>query len=631
MENGYVRVAAVSFDLQIANTVKNGERIVEKIKECAKAGIKLAVFPELCITGYTCADLFYSRDLLRSAESALADILDKSSDCDIVAAVGLPVSVNGACYNCAAVFHRGRLLACVPKSYIPNSGERYEGRYFSSAFDAAFGTVSLCGQQVFFGSDIILKCENLSGFNIAFEICDDLWAPHSPAVKCALAGATVIGNLSAGSDFSDRHNTRALLASAAAQRLKCAYIYSSSDQGESSTDLSFSGDKLIAVADSEAVWQDMTHLLEATIDIDMLLALRGKDDTFKCGEPISRCRTVPFRLERWSAPVPVFDKSPFCPERADADEICAKIFGAQAGGLARRMGAIGINKAVVGVSGGLDSTLALLVSVEAMRILGLKAQDTVGVTMPGFGTGSRTYHNGVALIKDLGCAFEEMRISDVVAEQLRLIGHDFAPDTTYENTQARQRTQLLMNYANKIGGLVVGTGDLSEIAIGFSTYNGDHMSMYSVNSSVPKTMVRKIIGWYAKNRACESLAKTLEDVLNTAVSPELLPPNKDGSPAQLTESIVGSYEVIDFVLYYHVKYAFSQKKLTSLALAAFEGHLSADVVKMACEQYFKRFYANQFKRSCMPDGVKATSISLSPRGELRLPSDLSKEAQDSFS
>ena len=622
MTNSFIRVAAASFATEVGSPAHNAEKIITTLKQAAHQKAALVVFPELCLCGYTCADLFYSPALLGECLEALGQIVAQTTDLNLVAAVGMPVEADDRLFNCGVVFSRGQILACVPKSHIPNYSEYYESRYFAPAECAISDLVELCGQLVPFGTDLVLRCDNIPGFCLACEICEDLWVPVSPSSQAAVAGATVIANLSASNDYAGKDDTRRLLVAAQSQKLKCAYIYSSSEQGESSTDLAFSGNKYIGVLGRIAAEEEGGSLVVTTVDTEVLTTTRRRMDTFARCKVEQSMRRVHFELPGYQLPVPAYNPSPFLPDPAKRDQVCREILDIQVAGLLRRVRSARVQKLVVGVSGGLDSTLALLVCVEAAKALGQDPSMVIAVTMPCFGTTSNSYNNSIALIKELGATLRVIDIKESVTLQLQMLGHDMRPDTTYENAQARQRMQLLMNLANMEGGLVVGTSDLSEIAIGFSTYGGDHMSMYNVNASVPKTLVRHIIAWQASLHGEQSpLGQMLGKVAASSITPELLPVDEQGNQNQNTESIVGSYELIDFILYHHIKYSLSSEKLLALLGAAFP-HVEEAERRRACEQYFRRFYANQFKRSCMPDGIKATGISLSPRSDFRLPSDL---------
>ena len=621
MNDGFFRIAAASPKIKVADCAHNKESVRELMEECAKRGVGLAVFPELCLTGYTCGDLFRDSTLIRAAEKTLNELMAETSALDVLALVGLPVAWGADLYNCAAVFCRGRLLGLVPKSYIPSYSEFYEGRHFTPGPE--YEEITFCGKPVPLGSRLVFRCETVPGLVVGAEICEDLWVPCPPSGVLAEAGATVLCNLSASDEVIGKAPYRRSLVKGQSGRLLCAYAYADAGEGESTTDLVFIGHCLVAengsvLAESK---QFSSGLTVADIDLERIAQERLRMTTWRNG---ARGREVPFTLD-----VPEFHAErrfpalPFVPDdRTDLAERCEMILNMQAWGLKTRLAHTRSKCAVVGVSGGLDSTLALLVTVRAFDMLGLDRKGAVAVTMPGFGTTGRTKSNAQRLSELLGCDFREVPIGESVSLHFRGIAHDpEVRDVTYENAQARERTQVLMDLANQCGGLVIGTGDLSELALGWATYNGDIMSMYGVNCSIPKTLVRHLVH-HAAVTGPDSLRAILEDVLDTPVSPELLPP-ENGEIAQKTESIVGPYELHDFFLYYMMRFGFSPGKIYRMALASFEGTYDGATIKKWLKEFYRRFFSNQFKRSALPDGPKVGSVTLSQRGDWRMPSDAS--------
>lgn len=619
MKNGLLKVVLSEIAVRIASPLENCNRHIQEIDCARKAGAKLCVFTELSLTGYTCADLFLTQGLLSDTLNALDALVKATCSMDMVVVVGAPLAVNGTLYNCAVVLQKGRILGVVPKAYIPDYGEYYETRYFTSGLTLApHESITLLEQEVPFGCSIVFRCRELPAFSFAVEICEDLWVPLSPSAYHALAGATIICNPSASNDYAGKATRRESLIAAQSDKLKCAYLYSSGASGESSTDLYFSSDKVIATLGASERKNAATF--DDILDLQAIAASRLRTSTFHTA--VNKDYTyVDFSLQPYVLPVKATSKTPFLPKPERVDRFLGKIFDIQTQGLLQRMRAAHMKALVLGISGGLDSTLALLVCCNAAKRMGLPASCVHAVTMPSFGTTKGSYNNSLALMKALGCTLHEIDIKEVCAAQLSLIGHDGTPDVTYENTQARQRMMLLMNLANTCGGMVVGTSDLSEIAIGFSTFGGDHMSMYNVNCSVPKTLVRELIRRYAAS-ADTALAATLHGVATAPISPELLPVTEDGEQEQKTESIVGNYELIDFLLYHHLKFGFTQEKLTAMLLASFKDDYTEEELASTAKAYFGRFYRSQFKRSCMPDGIKALELSLSPRSDFRLPSDM---------
>ena len=625
-EMGFVKVAALSPKVTVANPVKNKASALDAITKAAEAGAQIIVLPELHLSAYTCADLFYQDRLIRRCEESLAELLAETAQFGAAVVIGIPVRAFNGLYNCAAVIQNGNILGVVPKEYLPNYQEFYEKRWFASSRDLPGDTVTLCGQEVPFGRLLFRLGEVVMGV----EICEDLWVPVPPSSQMALAGANLIVNLSASNELVAKNTYRRELIAGQSGRCICGYVYASAGTGESTTDLVFSGACTIAengsiLAEGERFSQTGSSVI-ACLDIERLSSERRKDGSFRdnAAALAPSFRVVegtlpPLSVEQMDRP---YDPTPFIPrDSRTREERCQEIFSIQAAGLARRMAHTGLKRAVIGISGGLDSTLALLVASETMKILNLPAENILCVTMPGFGTTDRTYRNALELIASLGAELREIDIRPACLQHMKDIGHDpEIHDVTYENTQARERTQILMDMANKEGGLLVGTGDLSELAMGWCTYNGDHMSMYGVNASVPKTLVRYLVD-YVASRSDARTAAVLREVLDTPVSPELLPPDENGKIAQKTEDNIGPYELHDFFLYHFLRFGCERGKLAFLAQRAFGSKYSAAEVDKWLELFLKRFFASQFKRSCLPDGPKVGSVSLSPRGDWRMPSD----------
>ncbi len=628
MKHGFVKTAAITPKIRVAQPEFNGAEIIRLAKEAAGNGAKLIVFPELCITGYTCGDLFFQAALIQKARETLFSIADAVKDLDALIFVGLPWEKQGKLYNVAAVLNRGEILGMVPKTNLPNYGEFYEMRYFTPGNrDVEYvwlGRGTKKEEYVLFGTDMVFSCAELQELVVAAEICEDLWVPEPPSVRHALTGATVIANCSASDETIGKEHYREELIGSQSARLVCGYVYANAGEGESTQDLVFGGQNLIAengtiLGRSERFQSGITY---GDIDVCRLAGERRRMNTFlvenndaytEVGFHLSMETT---KLERQIAP------SPFVPEdKADRERRCEEILSIQAMGLKKRLEHTGCWSAVVGISGGLDSTLALLVTARAFDLLSLPREQIIGVTMPCFGTTGRTYDNACKLTRKLGATLREVDIRESVNAHFWDIGQDPENhDITYENAQARERTQVLMGIANQTGGLVVGTGDMSELALGWATYNGDHMSMYGVNSGVPKTLVRHLVRYYADTCGDKELSDVLLDVLDTPVSPELLPP-KDGGISQKTEDLVGPYELHDFFLYYVLRFGFSPSKIYRMARAAFAGAYEDAVILKWIRTFYKRFFAQQFKRSCLPDGPKVGTVAVSPRGDLRMPSD----------
>lgn len=630
MIHGFIKTAAVTPKVQVADPEGNAREIIRLAKEAAGNGAKIIVFPELCITGYTCGDLFLQELLLESAKEALLQIIRETRELDALIFAGLPWEKEGKLYNVAAVFQGGKLLGLVPKTCIPNYGEFYELRHFARGNQEADAvwTDSGDGERDYipFGTRLLFTCEEMPGLALAAEICEDVWVPDPPSIHHALAGATVIVNCSASDETTGKDAYREALISGQSARLVCGYIYANAGEGESSQDLVFGGHNLIAengkILSRSARFKNET--IYADLDIARIVGERRRMTTF-----FSRTDAVyteiGFHLNKEETKLSRFiDPAPFVPDDSqDRQKRCEEIFAIQYMGLKKRLEHTRSRTAVVGISGGLDSTLALLVAVRAFDSLGLPRKGILGVTMPCFGTTDRTYRNACELVRKLGGTLREVDIREAVTTHFRDIGHDpEVHDVTYENSQARERTQVLMDLANQSGGLVIGTGDMSELALGWATYNGDHMSMYGVNAGVPKTLVRHLVRYYADTCGDPELAATLLDVLDTPVSPELLPP-KDGVIAQKTEDLVGPYELHDFFLYYVLRFGFTPSKIYRLARLAFAGVYGDDTILKWLKTFYRRFFTQQFKRSCLPDGPKVGSVAVSPRGDLRMPSDAS--------
>ena len=623
MKDGFITVATATPQVAVADCEANTQAILACINEMAAAHAKVMVLPELCITGYTCSDLFWQTKLLDEAEAALSVIAEESRQVDALITVGMPLRVAGKLLNVAAILCRGKVLGFVPKVNLPAYNEVYETRHFTSG-SADMGTVQFCGEETPVGTNLLFSCENMVDLCVAAEICEDLWVPNPPSVHHALAGASVICNLSASDEMVGKGSYRRDLVAGQSARLVCAYLYATAGEGESTTDLVFGGQNLIAengtVLAESATFENEINV--ATIDVQRLASERRRMSTFPAAES-KEYREISFALvEEETKLARFFDADPFVPSNADQlSDRCEEILNIQALGLKKRLAHTHAKSAVVGISGGLDSTLALLVTARAFDMLGLPRKGIVAVTMPGFGTTDRTYNNAVAMIKSLGATFKEVPIAKAVMQHFADIDHDASiHDVTYENSQARERTQILMDIANQANGFVIGTGDLSELALGWATYNGDHMSMYAVNASVPKTLVRHLVRHYADTSADEVLAGVLYDVLDTPVSPELLPP-EDGAISQKTEDLVGPYELHDFFLYQMLRMCFPPAKIYRVAKEAFAGRYSNETILKWLRTFYWRFFSQQFKRSCLPDGPKVGSVAVSPRGDLRMPSD----------
>lgn len=653
MKDGFVKVGAGTPGVKVADCEYNATEIIRLAKKMAEEGAKVIVMPELCITAYTCGDLFWQELLLEEAKAQLLRIADETANLDALIFVGLPVEYKGKLYNVAAGINRGEILGLVPKIHLPNYNEFYEGRYFTSGADVD-GMVQLKPEPFeelsFFEmeneeedvdedefrncavpicSTMLFTCSQMPSLKVAVEICEDLWAPNPPSVQHALNGATLIVNLSASDEVVGKDSYRRSLIGNQSARLLCGYIYASAGEGESTQDVVYGGHNLIAengvlLAESRRFTSGAVY---ADLDVQRLVNERRRMTTYLfTGDKDENnvfYSEAEFQLEKEeTALTRNFDPKPFVPGvKEERDRRCDEILNIQAMGLKTRLAHIHGQSAVIGLSGGLDSTLALLVTVRAFDMLGIPRENITTVTMPCFGTTDRTYRNACLLSEKLGAQLREINIKEVVSLHFRDIGHDPQKhDVTYENSQARERTQILMDVANQTGGIVIGTGDLSELALGWATYNGDHMSMYGVNASVPKTLVRHLVQYYADTCGDEQLGQVLLDILDTPVSPELLPP-KDGVISQKTEDLVGPYELHDFFLYYMLRWTFPPKKIYRMAQLAFAGEYDDETILKWLKIFYRRFFMQQFKRSCLPDGPKVGSVAVSPRGDLRMPSD----------
>ena len=622
MRDGFISVACGTPKLRLADCHYNAEQTFTMMRQAEKAGAKVLVLPELGLTGYSCGDLFYQDTLLRSAEEALSTVLTATRNLEVVTAVGMPLRVNNKLYNCAVIIQKGTVLGVVPKTHLPNYGEFYEKRQFAAAPEEN-GTVTLLGKSVPFGNKLVFRCADMPDLALGFEVCEDMWAPCSPAVDLAAAGATVIGNLSASNDIIGKDSYRRQLVTMQSAKLLCGYVYSSCGEGESTSDVVFGAHQMIAENGTMLAERRFDGgLLVSEIDIQRLAYERRRTQMFdrapEVWEVPFSLTVSPTKLTRYVAPMP------FVPEdKSDRDERCREILLLASLGLKQRLEHTGAKTAVVGLSGGLDSTLAVLITGLAMKMLDRPMTDIIAVTMPCFGTTDRTKNNAVILAEKLGATLKTVDISASVRSHFKDIGHDMEDHSvTFENGQARERTQVLMDIANKNGGLVIGTGDLSELALGWCTYNGDHMSMYAVNCTIPKTLVRHLVGYLARDNAEKDreLKDVLEDILDTPVSPELLPAVQ-GQISQKTEDLVGPYELHDFFLYYMLRWGFSPAKIYRLAVYALGKQYSREVILKWLKTFYRRFFSQQFKRNCVPDGPKIGSVAMSPRGDWRMPSD----------
>ncbi|MDO4553994.1 MAG: NAD(+) synthase [Lachnospiraceae bacterium] len=625
MKDGFLKVGAMTPDVLVADPVYNGARIREGMDEAAAQGAKLLLFPELCLTAYTCSDLFLQSTLLDEVEKELAAIRRYSINQSMITVVGSPIAFSGKLYNCAIFFYQGKTLGIVPKQYLPNYSEFYEARHFTRG-EGKVEWVDFLEEQVPFGANLLFCCKEQRDFVIACEICEDLWTPLPPSSRHAMKGATVIVNPSASVETTTKESYRKNLVSMQSARLVSAYVYADAGEGESTTDVVFSGHNLICengtvLAESERFKNGAIY---SEIDLYRLAADRRRMSTF-LPETKEEYVKVSFSMEREETSLTrTFARTPFIPSnQQEREKRCDEILTLQAMGLKKRLAHTKARHAVVGISGGLDSTLAVLVTARAFDLLKIPRENIICVTMPCFGTTDRTYQNALTLTRELGATLKEVNIKAAVRQHFADIGQEESVhDVTYENGQARERTQILMDLSNKYNGLVIGTGDMSELALGWATYNGDHMSMYGVNASVPKTLVRHLVRYYADTTNQTGLKESLLDVLDTPVSPELLPP-VDGVISQKTEDLVGPYELHDFFLYYLLRFGYTPKKIFRIARLSFSGEYGDETIYKWLRTFCWRFFAQQFKRSCLPDGPKVGSIAVSPRGDLRMPSDAS--------
>ena len=623
MKHGYIRVAAATPDVKVADPQFNRENIVRLIREGIERNTKIMVFPELCLTAYTCADLFGQDALLSKAKEELKVIVKETEGSDLLAFIGLPWERDGKLYNTAAAVQNGRILGLIPKTNLPNYSEFYELRYFEPGNKKPV-MISWEGYEIPMGTDLLFACKEIPGLVIGTEICEDAWVPNPPSIRHAVAGATVIVNCSASDETTGKDLYRRSLITGHSASLVCGYIYANAGEGESTQDLVFGGQNLIAengllLAESKRFGNETIY---ADMDLERLIHERRRMTTFPAPDR-ENYLVIPFTMEQVELDLKRrIDPRPFVPDgEAERNRRCEEILSIQAMGLKKRLAHTGCKDVVIGISGGLDSTLALLVTARAFDMLEIPRNRIHAITMPCFGTTDRTYQNACILTEKLEAELTEVNIREAVSIHFRDIGHDpDQHDVTYENSQARERTQILMDLANRFGGLVIGTGDMSELALGWATYNGDHMSMYGVNASVPKTLVRHLVRYYADTCEEEALKEVLMDVLDTPVSPELLPP-KDGEIAQKTEDLVGPYELHDFFLYQILRFGTRPSKVYRMALAAFNHQYEPEVILKWLKVFYKRFFSQQFKRSCMPDGPKVGSVAVSPRGDLRMPSD----------
>ena len=635
MKHGYITVAAAIPRVKVADTEHNAAEILAMISDAEDKGVEIIVFPELCITGYTCQDLFRSDVLLSKSEEALISLLNATRKMDIISILGMPVAVDGLLLNCAVVLHKGCIIGIVPKTYLPNYSEFYEKRWFASAQDLSDERrVYIAGSPAVISSRPKIFT-TIDGVKFGIEICEDVWAPVPPSNNLALAGADIIFNLSASDELIGKHAYLRSLISQQSARTISGYVYSSCGFGESTQDVVYGGNAMIA-ENGKIIAEARRFMLEPQmeiqqIDIERIRSERRSNTTFINAQRHGIADTVEckatsndtaFTLLRYIEPLP------FIPKTGDMAASCEEILNIQMSGLAKRLHHTGCKNVVVGISGGLDSTLALLVCVRTFDYLSLDRRGIHGITMPGFGTTDRTHDNAVALMESLGVTSLEIPIAKSVTQHFEDIGHDISVhDVTYENGQARERTQILMDYANKVNGMVVGTGDLSELALGWATYNGDHMSMYGVNASIPKTLIRHLVSYVASNDVDETSRATLLDIIDTPISPELIPADENGNIKQKTEDLVGPYVLHDFFLYNYLRFGFSPSRLLLMAEKAFDGSnpdagsFDRETILHWMHTFFRRFFAQQFKRSCLPDGPKVGSVSLSPRGDWRMPSD----------
>lgn len=630
-EYGFIRVGAIVNKLRLASPFDNAKEIIKMIKKAEKVGVSIVTTPELSLTGYTCGDLFLQEKLLSNSINALKEVLDKTKELDIISIIGMPLRHNNQLFNCAVVINKGNILGVVPKTYIPNYVEFYEARWFSSSNNLKTNEIELLGQTVPITTNILFQDQTLKEISFGIEICEDLWAVNPPSNAHTLAGATIIFNLSSSNEIIGKHDYRKSLVSNQSARTISAYIYASSGVMESTSDILFGGASLIYENGSKLKENKRfdleSNLITADIDVLKLANDRIKNRSYMVNTSIKDYKIVKVDIkDNMKELNREYKEYPFVPSNAqDRNKRCEEIIEIQSTALARRLVQLGNPKCIIGMSGGLDSTLAFLVIVKSYEKLKKNPKDIIGITMPGFGTTNRTYQNSIDLVKEYGATLKEISIKEAALLHMKDIG---LPETdrsiTYENIQARERTQILMDVANMENGLVIGTGDLSELALGWCTYNGDHMSMYAVNISIPKTLVRYLVAFLA-DTTTDKKKKVLQDILDTPISPELLPPDEAGNILQKTESSIGPYVLHDFFLYHFLRYGASPKKIYILAKHTFKNSFSNEEIKKWLKVFIKRFFTQQFKRNCIPDGVKVGTISLSPRGDLRMPSDANME------
>ena len=630
MNHGFVKVAAAIPDVKVADCHYNVQQLIALIEKAESQDVEIMVFPELSITAYTCADLFAQQLLLDESLQGLGQLVEASRNKEVIFIVGMPLEVNATLLNCAVVVQNGKILGIVPKIYLPNYKEFYEMRWFASGLHCDT-TISLCGQTDIRVSPYLIF--NTPSCRFGIEICEDMWAPIPPSSQLAMEGADILFNLSADNEGTGKHNYVRSLISQQSARCLAGYVFASCGFGESTTDVVFCGNGLIyengtLLAESERFAMN-ARLVTSEIDVERLRTERRVNTTFAACRAANRGTGYHHLFtEAIQKPTPCLSRfvepHPFVPKDKELDERCEEIFAIQVSGLAKRLIHTNCHTVVIGISGGLDSTLALLVATRTFDKLQLDRKGIVGITMPGFGTTDRTYHNAIHLMQSLGITIREISIKEACIQHFKDIGHDINKhDVTYENGQARERTQILMDVANQVNGLVIGTGDLSELALGWATYNGDHMSMYAVNTSIPKTLVKHLVAWVAQNDIDSSSRETLLDIVDTPISPELIPADEQGNIKQKTENLVGPYELHDFFLYQFFRFGFRPAKIFFLAQAAFGNAYDEETLKKWLKTFCRRFFAQQFKRSCLPDGPKVGSVVLSPRGDWRMPSDAS--------
>lgn len=631
---GFVRIGSAVPIVEVANCKYNVENIYKLIKEAESNNIAILNFPELCITGYTCADLFHQTTLIEEAEKQICRLLELTKDVDMLITVGTPIMVKGKLYNCALVMFKGKILNIYSKTYIPNKNEFYEKRWFYEGNEYDVISICYCNQHVIISNNVLIQHKYMSDLIIGIEICEDLWSPIPPSTYQTLAGAAVILNLSASNDLIGKSDYRKEIVKSQSSKSICAYIYTSAGFGESSTDLVFGGHCLIyesgTLLKENSKYNLNNQLMYEDIDLEKIVANRVRSTSFfDCSNINSKeFKYVNFDVEIKDSKLErEIDAYPFIPKDVKTiNERCNEIFNIQIMGLSKRIKHINAKSMVVGISGGLDSTLALLVCAKTCDLLGLNRKSIIAVTMPGFGTTDRTYNNAVNMIKSLGATFREISIKEAVIGHFNDLNHDINnKNVVYENSQARERTQILMDVANQESGLVIGTGDLSELVLGWATYNGDQMSMYGVNASIPKTLIKYVVRWIAEYEFKDSIREVLLDVVNTPVSPELLPPDVNGKIAQKTEELVGPYELHDFFIYNVLRFGYEPEKIYYIGCKAFKDKYSNQTILKWLRNFYYRFFAQQYKRTCMPDGPKVGTISLSPRGDLRMPTDASSK------